>query len=107
MAKLEELQMTQEAIYRIRAAQEPQRRNYTKRQVKPLSSNGFLKTRDAIRSINDRKRKDMLKQKNKLAKQFEKVYGFQPTPRSEDRIRQANENEIRSREAGEDFFIDN
>jgi hypothetical protein len=49
----------------------------------------------------------MLKQKNKLAKQFEKVYGFQPAPRSEDRIRQANENEIRSREAGEDFFIDN
>jgi hypothetical protein len=48
MEKLEELQMTQEAIRRIRTAQEPQRRNYTKRQVKPLSSNGILKTRDAI-----------------------------------------------------------
>src|SRR5206468_2466707 len=40
-------------------------------------------------------------------KQFEKVYGFQPTPRSEERIKQAIENELRSREVGEDFFIDN
>jgi hypothetical protein len=105
--KLEELQMTQEAICRIRTAQEPQRRNSTKRQVKPLSSNEVIKTRDAIRSIKDRKQKDLAKEKKKLAKQFEKIYGFQPTQRLEDRIQRGIENEIRSREAGEDFFIDN
>jgi hypothetical protein len=107
MEKLEELQMTQEAICRIRATQEPQRRIPTKRQVKPLSSNGIIKTRDAIRSIEARKQKDIAKEKKKLAKQFEKVYGYQPTQRSEGRIQQAIENEQRSREAGEDFFIDN
>jgi hypothetical protein len=107
MQKLEELQMTQEAICRIRTAQEPQRRLPTKRQVQLLSSNGVLKTGDAIRSIQDRKRKETARDQKQLAKQFEKVYGFRPTPRSEERIKQAIENERRSREAGEDFFIDN
>jgi hypothetical protein len=101
--KLEELQMTQEAICRIRTAQEPQRRNSTKRQVKPLSSNGVIKTRDAIRSIKDRKQKDLAKEKKKLAKQFEKVYGFQPTQRPEDRIQRGIENE----KLEKTFFIDN
>jgi hypothetical protein len=107
MQKLEELKMTQEAICRIRTAQAPQRRLQTKRQVKPLSSNGILKTSDAVRSIQDRKRKELEKEKKRLSKQFEKAYGFKSTPRSEERIKQAIENEIRSREAGEDFFIDN
>jgi len=107
MAKLEELQMTQEAICRIRTAQAPQHRISTKRQVKPLSSNGILKTRDAIRSIKDRKEKDIARERKRLSKQFEKVYGYPPPQRSEERIRQAEENERRSREAGEDFFIDN
>jgi hypothetical protein len=107
MEKLEELKMTQEAICRIRTAQAPQHRNYTKRQVKPLGSNGILKTRDAIRSIKVRKEKDNQREQKKLAKQFEKVYGFAPTQRSEERIQQAAENERLSREAGEDFFIDN
>jgi hypothetical protein len=43
--------------------------------------------------------------KGKPAKQFEKVHGFQPTPRSEERMQQAIENEQRSREGGEDFFL--
>lgn len=107
MEKLEELHMTQEAICRIRTAQEPQRQNYTKRQVKPLSSNGTLKTRDAIRSIKARKVKDIAKEEKKLAKQFEKVYGYLPTQRSEERIQRAIENERLARESGEDFFIDN
>lgn len=107
MEKLEELKMTQEAICRIRTAQAPQHRNYTKCQVKPLGSNGILKTRDAIRSIKVRKEKDNQREQKKLAKQFEKVYGFAPTQRSEERIQQAAENERLSREAGEDFFIDN
>ena len=105
--KLEELQITQEAIHKIRSAQEPQRQNYTKRQVKPLSRNGILKTRDAIQSIKARKEKDIAKEEKKLAKQFEKVYGYLPTQRSEDQIQRAIENERLAREAGEDFFIDN
>jgi hypothetical protein len=105
--KLEELQMTQEAICRIRTAQAPQHRISTKRQVKPLSSNGILKTRDAIRSIKDRKEKDIARERKRLSKQFEKVYRYPPPQRSEERIRQAEENERCSREAGDDFFIDN
>jgi hypothetical protein len=107
MQKLEELKMTQEAICRIRTAQAPQRRLPTKRQVKPLSSDGILKTGDAVRSIQDRKRKEAARDKKRLSKQFEKAYGFKSTPRSEERIKQAVENKIRSRDAGEDFFIDN
>jgi hypothetical protein len=84
MEKLEELRMTQEVIYRIRTTQAPQRRNYTKRQVKPLGSNGILKTRNAIQSIKVRKEKDNKREQKKLAKQFKKVYSFAPTQRSEE-----------------------
>jgi hypothetical protein len=68
MQKLEELKMTQEAIYRIRTAQAPQHRLQTRRQVKPLSSNGILKTSDAVRSIQDRKRKELEKEKKEAIK---------------------------------------
>ena len=98
--------MTQQVMCRIRTAQAPQHRNPTKRQVKPLSSNGVIKTRDAIRSIKVRKEKDAAAEERKLAKQFEKVYGYKPTKRPEEQIQQAIENEIRAREAGEDFWID-
>jgi 23S rRNA maturation mini-RNase III len=54
-----------------------------------------------------RKEKDTAKEEKKLAKQFEKVYGYLPTQRSEDRIQRAIENKRLAREAGEDFFIDN
>jgi hypothetical protein len=105
--KYEELAMTQDTIRRIRSAQEPQRRQYTKRQVKPLSQDGILKTRDANRSIRVRKEKEMATKERKLAKQFEKVYGYAPTQRSEDSIQRAIANERESREQGELFFIDN
>lgn len=104
--KLEKLHMTQQAMCRIRTAQAPQHRNPTKRQVKPLSSNWVIKTRDAIQSIKVRKAKDAAAEERKLAKQFEKVYGYKPTKRPEEQIQQAIKNEIRAREAGEDFWID-
>ncbi|KAL2801538.1 hypothetical protein BJX63DRAFT_438731, partial [Aspergillus granulosus] len=85
----------------------PQRRISTKRQVKLLSSDGILTTRNAIQSISDRKRKERVKDEKKLVKQFEKTFGYRPTARPQERIQQAIENELRSREAGEDFFIDN
>jgi hypothetical protein len=105
--KLEELAMTQDTIQRIRAAQEPQRRQYTKRQIKPLSQTGILKPRDANRSIRIRKEKDTAAAERKLAKQFEKLYGYKPTQRSEESIQQAMANEIAGRERGEPFFVDN
>ncbi|CEN59982.1 hypothetical protein ASPCAL02423 [Aspergillus calidoustus] len=106
MTKLEELQMTQQAIYRITAVQEPKRRNNTKRQIKGLSSNGILRVQDAIRSIKVRKEKDLAREQKRLSKQFKKVYGWEPTPRSEESIQQEIENARRAEEAGEDFYID-
>jgi hypothetical protein len=106
MTKLEELQMTQQTICRIRAAQEPKRRNNTKRQIKGLGSDGILRVQDAIRSIKVRKEKDLAREKKRLSKQFKKVYGWEPTPRSEASIQQGIENARRAEEAGEDFYID-
>ena len=84
-SKLAELQMTQDTITQIKATQEPLRRQYTKRQVKPLSQNGVLKPRDANRSIAARKAKEAAAQEKRLRKQWKKMYGeeLQPTPTKE------------------------
>ena len=102
--KLEELAMTQDTIRQIKSAQEPQRRQYTKWQVKPLSQAGILKPRDANGSIRARKEKDAATEERKLAKQFEKIYGYKPTQRSEESIQQVIANEREAREKGELFF---
>jgi hypothetical protein len=104
--KLEELKMTQEAIQRIRAAQEPQRRVYTKRQIKGLSSDGVLRVRDAIRSIEGRKAKDAERERKRLAKQMKKVYGSPPPPRSQESIQRGIDNARHAEEAGEFFYFD-
>ena len=49
----------------------------------------------------------MAKEERKLAKQFKKVYGYEPTQRSEESIQRAIANEEAARQAGELFFIDN
>ncbi|KAJ5159719.1 transposase [Penicillium canariense] len=105
--KLEELHITQDTIQRIRAAQAPLRRQLTRRQVKPLSQSGVLKVNDANRSIQARKAKDMAVEERKLARQFEKVYGYKPTQRPEEAIRKAAEAEEAATRQGEFFFIDN
>ncbi|KAJ6110213.1 transposase [Penicillium sp. IBT 16267x] len=103
----EELSMTRDTIQRIKAAQVPVRRKYTKRQIKPLSQTGVLSTRDANRSIKVRKEEEAAKQERKLARQFKKVYGYEPTQRSEESIQRAIANEEAARLAGDPFFIDN
>jgi hypothetical protein len=103
----EELSMTRDTIQRIRVAQAPVRRKYTKRQVKPLGQTGILTTRDANRSIKTRKEEELAKEERKLAKQFKKIYGYEPTQRSEESIQRAIANEEAGRQAGELFFVDN
>jgi hypothetical protein len=76
----EHLAMANDTISQIRAAQDPLRRSYTKRQVKPLSKTGILKVQDANRSIAERKAKDAAAEKRRLQKQWEKVHGNQPLP---------------------------
>jgi hypothetical protein len=66
-----------------------------------------LKPRDANRSIRDRKANDAAVEERKLAKQFEKMYGFKPTKRTDEAIQRAIENEKKAREQGDLFFIDN
>jgi hypothetical protein len=100
----EELSMTRDTIQRMSAAQTPVRGKYTKRQVKPLSQTGILTTRDANRSIKVRKQEDLAKEERKLARQFKKLYGYEPTKRSEESIQRANANEEAARQAGEPFF---
>ena len=99
--------MANDIITQIRAAQEPVRRPYTKRQVKLLSQDGILKIRDANRSIAARKAKEATIEEKRLAKQWEKVYGQKPPPL----VRQENEISIEAariaQEKGEVFFLDN
>jgi hypothetical protein len=102
--KLEELAMTQDSIRRIRAAQDPQRRVYTKRQVKPLSQDGILRARDANRSIKKRKEKENATEKKKLDQQVERAR-FKPSQRTQESIQRAIDNEREAREKGELFYI--
>ena len=99
--------MANDTITQIRAAQEPVRRPYTKRQVKPLSQDGILKIRDANRSIAVRKAKEAAVEEKRLTKQWEKVYGQKPPPL----VIQENEISIEAariaQEKGEVFFLDN
>jgi hypothetical protein len=103
--KLEELAMTQDSIRRIRAAQAPQRRVYTKRQVKPLSQDGILRPRDANRSIKARKEKEIATEKKKVDKEAERVYGFKPSQLSKETIERAAANAKEAQEKGELFFM--
>lgn len=99
--------MTQESIRRIREAQLPVRRKYTKRQVEPFSQTNILSTRDANRSITVRKAEEKAKQGRKLAKQFEKVDGYAPPQRSEGSFQRAMQAEREGREAGDNFLLIN
>ncbi|OKP10291.1 hypothetical protein PENSUB_4287 [Penicillium subrubescens] len=103
--KFEELAMTQDSIRRIRAAQAPQRRVYTKRQVKPLSQDGILRPRDANRSIKERKEKENAAEKRRIDKAAEKAYGFKPSQLSDETIQRAKDNEKEAREKGELFYM--
>jgi hypothetical protein len=76
----EHLSMANDTIIQIRAAQAPLQRQFTKRQVKPLSETGILQIQDANRSIAGRKAKDTAVEKRRLQKQWEKVYGKTPLP---------------------------
>jgi hypothetical protein len=82
--------MTLDPLWRVRAAQDPQHRVYTKRQVKSLSQDGILKPRDANRSIQQRKAKENAAHERKLDKQFEIVHSFKPSMRT----KQSNYSEV-------------
>lgn len=71
-----------------------------------LSLAGILTTRGVNRSIVVRREEDRAKEERKLAKQF-KVYGYEPTQRSEESIQRAIANEEAARQAGEVLFVDN
>jgi hypothetical protein len=97
--------MTQDSIRRIRAAQAPQRRVYTKRQVKPLSQDGILRPRDANRSIKERKEKEIAIEKKRVDKESERIYGFKPSQLSKETIARAAANAKEAKEKGELFFM--
>ncbi|KAJ6012381.1 transposase [Penicillium canescens] len=105
--KLEELVMTQDSIQRIRAAQDPQRRPYTKRQVKPLSQDGILRPRDANRSIKQRKEREIAAEKRKVDREAERVFGFKPSQRTPESVQRGIDNRNAALERGELFWIDN
>jgi hypothetical protein len=106
-AAQESLSMAEDTIQRIRAYQEPLRRNYTKRQVKPLSQTGVLKPRDANRSIVTRRAKEAAAAEKRLRKQWKEVYGEEllPTPTKQSDL--SIERERAARERGDLFFYDN
>ena len=49
----------------------------------------------------------MAKEERKLARQFKKVYGYEPTQRSEESIQRVITNKEAAKQVGELFFIDN
>ncbi len=76
----ESLAIANDTIMQIRVAQEPLKRQYTKRQVKPLSQLGILTPRDANRSIAARKAKEFAAEEKRLRKDWKKRYGVSPPP---------------------------
>jgi hypothetical protein len=64
-----------------------------------------LTTRDANRSIKTRKKEDLAKEERKLARQFKKVYSYDPIQQSEESIQRAITNEEAARQAGEPFLL--
>jgi hypothetical protein len=106
-AAQERLFMAEDTIQRIRAYQERLRRNYTKRQVKPLSQTGVLKPRDANRSIITRRAKEAAAAEKRLRKQWKEVYGEEllPTPTKQSDL--SIERERAARKRGDLFFYDN
>lgn len=104
----ENLSMTRDAISKIRAMQEPLRRQYTKRQVKPLGKSGVLTPRDANRSIAARKAKEDAAAERRLRKEWKARIGVDipPTPTLLQQPEASLRAEREAREAGEFFFID-
>ena len=102
------LSMTKDAISKIRAIQEPLRRRYTKRQVKPLSDSGVLTPRDTNRSITARKAKEDTAEERRLRKQWKERIGIDipPTPTPTQQSEASLRAEKEAREAGELFFMD-
>jgi hypothetical protein len=98
--------MTQDSIRRIRAAHDPQRRVYTRRQVKPLSQDSILRPRDANRSIQQRKERENAANKRRIDREAEKLYGFKPSQRSNKSIQRGIANRNEALERGELFFED-
>jgi hypothetical protein len=102
----EEGAMFKETINRIRAAQAPLRRQYTKRHVKPLSQDGILRAQDANRSIASRKAKDATAQERRLQRQWEKVHGKPPLPAPTQENMVSNGSAEAADENSELFFLD-
>jgi hypothetical protein len=98
--------MTQDSVRRIRAAQDPQHRVYTRRQVKPLSQDGILRPRDANRSIQQRKEKENATDKRRIDREAERMYGFKPSQRSNESIQRGIANRNEALERGELFWVD-
>jgi hypothetical protein len=76
----ENLAIANDTIMQIRVAQEPLKRQYTKRQVKPLSQLGTLRPHDANRSIAARKAKELAAEEKRLRRDWKKRYGVSPPP---------------------------
>ena len=102
----EELAMAYDTIARIRVAQEPLRRRYTKRQVKPLSQTGVLSPHDANRSIAARKTKEAAAEERRLTRQWKKVHGRKPLPRDLQPSDTSVEAARAAQEYGDIFFFD-
>jgi hypothetical protein len=98
--------MTQDSLRRVRSAQDPQRRVYTRWQVKPLSHDDILLPRDANRSIQQRKERENAPDKRSIFREAERVYDFKPSQRSNESIqRLIGTKRWREENFFEDFYV--
>lgn len=103
---VENLNMANDIIKRIRATQEPIRRPKTKRQIKRLSHTGILTVRDANRSIAVRRDQEAAAEHRRFVKDYKKRYGHEPPQLPMEESEASLEAARIAQENGELFYLD-
>ena len=104
--QVEELAMMSDTVSRMREIQAPRRRQKTKREIPRLGDSGILSTKDANRSMKERREKEAFQEKKKLDKQWIKAYG-QPPPRAPTEMENTlPDAAVAAQKANEPFWID-
>ena len=80
---IEALANTNSTITKMAKIYAPREKKITRRRIMGLSNDGITRVKDANRSIAERKTKEAEKYEKRMAKEFEKLYGFKPRKMAE------------------------
>ncbi|KAJ5272965.1 hypothetical protein N7478_008090 [Penicillium angulare] len=79
------IQNASSTIAKIAQIQAPRAKKSTKRRLLNLKDDGILRVKDANRSIAERRAKEDEKEDRRVAKDFKKRFGFEPSRPSTDK----------------------